>query len=446
MSAEVRLEPRNPDSAVPLSGLQREFWRNFEKTKYSERMCHGEVRLHRAADPTLLQESLNILIQRHEVLRTRYTLVDCVPQAQIDSASDAALEVSDLEGHQGHADEEVLQIAEQFLLQKIDLSVGPLFSAKLLRLPNHEGVLLLASDHIISDGASTSILCAELCTIYQQLCGHSVVSLPKPLLQFADLAIWQARAQEQWLNEHQAYWKRYLLGAPSTRLPTDRATGNLPNIGAKILPVPFGHPLSTAFRASARSAQTLPSLVALTIYVALMSRWCGLDELILYVVTHNRCRPELRLMVGPIVGFTPLRIRVRNDDTLLDLIARVRSEFHAVCKHQSFDVCPPGCDSVETDLLFRWLPDAGKLQLPNHARPDDLEIRVQPFDFWSSRYEDLKLTMFFSETSAGVVATIVYRDNRFSAETIEQLRQWLLLFSEQLVRDPRSRILNLPRL
>ena len=335
----------------------------------------------------------------------------------------------------------MLQIAEQFLLQKIDLSIGPLFAAKLLRLSDRESVLLLALDHMISDGVSTGILCTELCTIYEELSQHSVVSLPKPVLQFADLAVWQARVREHWLNEHEPYWKRYLLNAPRTCLPTDGANQDIPAIGSTILRVPLGAPLSADLRAIARSARTLISFVVLTIYVALMSRWLSLDELLLYMVVHRRWRPELHGMVGPIAGLTLLRIRISKEDTFLELMSRIRSEFHNSCKHQVFDVLPPGHDSVETDLIFSWLPDSAKLQPLDHTR----EIRVQPFDFWTGRNGKLQFAMSFSETSAGIVATIVYRDNRISTHTIEQLRQSLLLFSEEFVRRPRSRIPDMPR-
>jgi hypothetical protein len=444
MPATVRLEPRDPNSVVPLLGLQRPMWLDFEAKKYSQRTCHGEVRIHTAIDPTLIQKSLNILIQRHEVLRTRYLLIDDVPQAQIDIAAEAKLEISNLADHQHLDDEKFLQFAEQFLVQKIDLSIGPLFAAKLLRLSDRESVLILSLDHMISDGVSTGILCTELCTIYKQLSQQSVVSLPKLVLQFADLAVWQARVREHWLNEHEPYWKRYLLDAPRVHLPTDSATQHIAGIG-RTLCVPLGALLSADLRALARSTRTPLSLVVLTIYIALMSRWLSLDELLLLILTHRRFRPELHGMVGLIAGDTLLRIRIRKEDSFIELMPRVCSEFHNGCKHQCFDFLPRSYDSVETDLFFNWLPHSGKLQSLHHTRVDDLEIRVQPFDFWSRHNESLKFRMSFSETSAGIVATIVYRDNRISTHTIEQLRLSLLLICEEFVRRPRSRILDMPR-
>jgi hypothetical protein len=443
MSTTVRLEPRNPAAIVPLSATQQAYWRMFEANKYSERVCHAEMRIKRAVVPTLIQQSLNILIHRHEVLRTRYLLVDGVPQAQIEDATDHTLDVSEFENHHDLQDKDVSRIAERFLLQKIDLSLGPLFAAKLLRVSARESVLLLALDHMISDGASTGILCRELCTIYENLSHNSMVSLPHPTLQFADLAVWQARVQRQRLNEHEAYWKRYLLGAPRVRLHTDNEGKDPPDRTATTLHVPLGAPLSAELQRIAQSTGTLTSLAVLTIYIALMSRWLGLEELLLYMLLHRRCRPELHGMVGPIAGVTLLRMRTWNQDTFLDLMARVRSEFYTVGKHQVFDLQPPGHDLIETDLMFTWLPDPAKSHQRSDLSEDDVGIKVQPFDIWLRRNKTLKVV--FSETSAGIVATIVYRETRVSTTAIDRLRQFLLRLSREFVCNPRSRIPPLPQ-
>ena len=77
----------------------------------------------------------------------------------------------------------------------IDLEHGPMIRGRLLRLAEHDHVLLVTMHHIVSDGWSMGILANELDTLYRayavQGVAFDVDPLPTLPIQYADYALWQ---------------------------------------------------------------------------------------------------------------------------------------------------------------------------------------------------------------------------------------------------------------
>ncbi|UUZ51679.1 condensation domain-containing protein [Massilia sp. B-10] len=99
-----------------------------------------------------------------------------------------------------------------------------MFRGTLLRLADEEHILLLTQHHIISDGWSIGVLVQEVRTLYSAFCQGQSDPLPPLALQYADYAQWQRGwLQGEALEQHLAFWKQHLGGAPSragTALPT----------------------------------------------------------------------------------------------------------------------------------------------------------------------------------------------------------------------------------
>jgi len=93
---------------------------------------------------------------------------------------------------------------------------------RLFRLSQEEYVLVLSVDHMITDGVSNVILSDEILALYMEMVGGLPSSLPRVPLQFADYAVWQQQIHENWLRDHEEYWKARLVRAPTIQLPFDK--------------------------------------------------------------------------------------------------------------------------------------------------------------------------------------------------------------------------------
>ena len=113
------------------------------------------VRLTGPLDLTALQQSLNEIVKRHEVLRTTFVTVDGRPAQVIAQTSAVTLTLVDLRP-QSAADREteVQRLATKEAGRPFDLTKGPLLRASLLQLGEQEYVGLLTMHHIVADGWS----------------------------------------------------------------------------------------------------------------------------------------------------------------------------------------------------------------------------------------------------------------------------------------------------
>ena len=111
------------------------------------------LRLRGPLDVARLERALRTIVERHEVLRARFALVDGVPR-MIVGGNAFALRVAD------DADLDA-EAARPFTL-----SAGELFRALLVRRGPDEHVLALTAHHIVCDGWSIGILIRELAALY----------------------------------------------------------------------------------------------------------------------------------------------------------------------------------------------------------------------------------------------------------------------------------------
>jgi hypothetical protein len=109
-------------------------------------------------DVPALETSIGEILNRHDVLRTRFVVIDGEPRQVIAPPEPLRLQVDDLSALSPDMREvEARRLAEVFCRVPFDLERGPLFTARLLRLGADQHWLLLNMHHIVTDHWSSSI-------------------------------------------------------------------------------------------------------------------------------------------------------------------------------------------------------------------------------------------------------------------------------------------------
>lgn len=220
------IQRRSPSQIVPLSFAQSRLWFLSQleggSTSYNlpfTVLVKGNLNLN------ALKRAIAEIIQRHEVLRTRFQVENNTPVQIIDAAISPTWSVVDLQNLP--VDEQLItvqQLVNLEITRPFDLANGPLVQSHLWQLSQQSQVLLINMHHIVSDGWSTGILIQELSKLYQAVLTGTPNPLPELPIQYADFAIWQ----RQWLTgevleKQLSYWKQQLASAtPLLELPTDR--------------------------------------------------------------------------------------------------------------------------------------------------------------------------------------------------------------------------------
>ena len=144
---------------IPLSFAQRRLW--FLHKLDSDLTAYNMPVSHRVRGPlnmATLEEAINTIIRRHEVLRTAMAEIDGEPVQRIQSMAHFELPVVDLRPLSLHqAEKEALRIFNADARQPFDCNEAPLMRAKLLRLGAEDQLLILNFHHLISDGASLTV-------------------------------------------------------------------------------------------------------------------------------------------------------------------------------------------------------------------------------------------------------------------------------------------------
>ena len=274
------------------------------------------VRLGRSLDVDALKQAWLDVVERHEILRTRYgndgervwQRVDVLDPVR-DGLRVRAIEPGDVAYAVARAVRDPFDLADEV--------VRPI----LLQTPQ-EYVLVLAVHHIACDGWSMMLLDRDLDAAYAARSrGAAPRWAPLPV-QFADVAHWQARraADPARSADHIAFWREQLSGVTAGRpqLPVaenGRAGHVAFTVEARI---------HAAVLALSQRLNTTPFVV---LHAALALLLAGLGagrRFSMGAAVGSRDEAELADMVGLFVNTVVLVSDVDPGDTFTDLVTRLR--------------------------------------------------------------------------------------------------------------------------
>jgi amino acid adenylation domain-containing protein/non-ribosomal peptide synthase protein (TIGR01720 family) len=413
------------------------------------------VRLAGGLDRPALAASFAEIVRRHEVLRTKFPVVDGQP-AQVVSAPgwEAALPLIDLVALPPAArSEETRRLTEEAARSPFDLTRDPMLRVSLLSLAAEEHVALAVQHHIASDGWSLGVLARELAALYAAFTAGAPSPLPELAIQYADYAAWQRRLLTgERLEAELAFWRQHLAGAPAALdLPTDRPRLPVASARGDSFELALGgETLARLGELSRRHGATL-FMTLLAAFAALLERHTGQEDLIVGTPIAGRTRAETEALIGFFVNTLALRVDLSGSPDFLELLGRVRETALAAYAHQELpferlveELAPERGLSrpplVQAILVLQNAP-AGVLALPG------LELEATPVGNGAAVFE---LTFSFAEipaeTFAGggaLAATIEYNRDLFDASTIARLAGHFERLLTDAVASPGTQVAEL---
>ncbi|NEQ16970.1 MAG: non-ribosomal peptide synthetase, partial [Moorea sp. SIO3E2] len=179
------IKPVSREKPIPLSFAQTRLW---FLDRLEEQSSHYNVPLYLELkgdlNPDALTKAITEIIQRHEVLRTNFRLIDDQPVQIIRQNAHINLPIIDLDYKQfSEQIKKVNQLAKEELQQSFNLEHDNLLRGKILRLNHQYHILLLVMHHIVGDAWSMGIFTRELSTLYESYCTGTLPSLPKLAIQ-----------------------------------------------------------------------------------------------------------------------------------------------------------------------------------------------------------------------------------------------------------------------
>ena len=393
-----------------------------------------------------LETSLQQVIQRHDILRTRFEEIDGQPLQVLVPHARLALQRQDLSAL--NATERDAQLQQQLQAEAgkpFDLTSAPLIRASLIRLTDDRHVLLLNMHHIVSDAWSNPILMHDLASAYQNALQGRSQALPRPAIQYADYARWQRQDYPATPQHAKAarYWREYLGDEiVPLELPLDqpRTEDRVALAGTFTASLPA--PLVARLNSFCQVHGLTPFVVMLGAWQLLLGRYSNQHDFTVGVPNASRNQAQTQELVGYFVSSQIYRARLDASQPLLSFLHALREQSLAALEHADYPV-----ELILEDLqlqrstqanplfqtLFNWRvggPEQGPMRFAN------LTLDFLPLGQQEAKF-DLSLDIAYSPRS--IDASFEYDSTLFAATSIERLaRHWQSLLDDLLAQPQRA--------
>ncbi|MBV8318682.1 MAG: amino acid adenylation domain-containing protein, partial [Planctomycetaceae bacterium] len=436
--------------ALPLSFAQQALW-------FLDQLAPGQatfniplaVRLIGDLDVPALERAFNVIVRRHEALRTTFAQVDGRPVQIISEALDLALDVVDLSGlPDDRRESEAARRAVAEARHPFDLARGPLVRVVLLRLGENDHALLLTMHHIVTDGWSVGVAARELLALYQSFLAGTPAALPELPIQYVDFAHWQRnRLRGEVLDDLLGYWSRQLAGVPPLELPTDRPRPVVRTARGALQWFTLAPELTEALEDLSRRERATLFMTLLAAFQTLLHRYTGQDDIAVGSPIANRNRAEIEGLIGFFVNMLALRSDLSGNPSFRTLLGRVREMALGAFEHQDLpleiliEALRPQRDLSRTPL-FQVM-----FVLHNNPRPEvvlpGLTHRPLPIDEGTGTAK-FDLTLALEDTGRGLAGDMEYNIDLFDGTTIARMLGHFQTLLEAIAADPDRRLSDLP--
>jgi amino acid adenylation domain-containing protein len=430
------------DRDIPLSFAQQRLW-FLEQVEPGTYNIPVAVRLRGHLDRTALEQSIHALIERHEVLRTTFTVIEGQPRQMIHPASPLPFTAIDLSTLPNPVLSEQLLTAAQ---QPFDLAHGSLLRITILRLGEADHVVLFVMHHIVADGWSMGVLIREIAALYHAFSTGEPVSLPELPLQYADFALWQQQwLQGQVLDTKLTYWKQQLANLSPLQLPTDyprEAVSSSPSAAHTFC---LSQQTSEVLVTFSRQENVTLFMTLLTAFQILLHRHTQQEDIVVGTDVANRTDVAIEGLIGFFVNLLVLRTDLRGNPSVREALERVRAVTLAAYAHQDVPFAKV-VEALRPERRLKTLPLFQVLFVLQNAPMPPLELpgltlEKLEVDSGTARFD---LALFLTETEAGIQGTWRYNAQLFAADTVARLSSQFETLLTSFFVQSEARIHTLP--
>jgi amino acid adenylation domain-containing protein len=401
-------------------------------------------------DVRALQVALDSVVERHEVLRTRFVSEGGAPRVIVDPAAPLALEREPLaesaRGDAGEVSERVRNWIDRQAARPFDLSRGPLLRAALLEAGPEHHVLSVTMHHIASDEWSLEAFYDELAERYESEVVGRPAALPELSIQYLDFAAWQrAQLEESDLSELVAYWREELAGVPGhIELPTDHPRPPTQRFdGARVVHV-VDPEVARRVRALCAERGVTSFVALLAAFQTLLYRLSGQADVVVGSPSSSRSREETERLVGFFVNTLALRARFEDDPSFAELLEATRATVYGAFEHQrlpfdrlvrSLDLPRDPSRNPLFQVLFAVYPSV------QHVDLHGLEVtRLHP-DHGGAQVD---LSLYVEDGDEAMRCIFEYNTALFDRATVDAVHARFEHLLRGIVEAPERRVSELP--
>ncbi|UQV46661.1 amino acid adenylation domain-containing protein [Janthinobacterium lividum] len=433
------------DRRYPLSFAQR---RLFFLQQYDRTITHFnlplELQLAGEVDLVRFDAAVGLVIGRHDIYRTTYSIEDGVPYQRCGSVLPDPIEHCDTTHMTAERAKQFLQKKRVELIERpFDLEAELPLRLVLVKQDERQYVLICVIHHIATDLWSVERLVKELAQAY----GAGATADSKavlPALGYAAFAQWQVeRYAKGGYDVSRSFWLDHLAGTEGIlELPLDNPRPPAQTYAGGMLALPIPSQLKERIKQFAARHRLSEHALQLGAYYLLLYKLSASDDLIVGIDVFGREHAVLDNVAGFFVNQLPLRCRIDTAQSSLPYLRGVYVRTHQALRYQNLPF-----DKLVDELKLERDPAYSPLFQVKFL----YQTGVQQFDMFGDvvvtncgtapTHSQYDLTLQVESDQI----TMFYNADLFHAETVER---WAGVYADllgNLVRAddiPLSRVLQ----
>ncbi|CAH9063353.1 Dimodular nonribosomal peptide synthase [Pseudoalteromonas holothuriae] len=299
-----------------LSLAQQQIWQdqqlNGVNAKYN---IPGAFHIKGPLNVEALEDALQCLVQRHQILRTNYkTEADEVVQfAQLQF--DNILNKHDFSDIPSTLTQQLCkELFENEISKPFNLATDLMVRVQIIKLASEEHYCCITLHHIALDGWSLNLFFEELEQAYQSFNCDREPSFTPLKLQYANFADWQqARISNGDFAEELGYWQSHLNDAPQChQLPLDYTRPKQWQPTGSIVRTQLGAELTAKLKQFAKMQKVTMFTALQQAYALTMSMFSGQTDILMGTPIAGRERKETHDLLGCFTNTLVLRSQFDN--------------------------------------------------------------------------------------------------------------------------------------
>jgi len=433
----IEAVPRD-GNPLPLSLAQERLWfltrLEGPSTTFNMPMI---MQLAGSLDRAAFQSAVEVLIERHEILRTSFHEHDERAVQRIQAHVAAPLSWHDL----SDSNDPLAQgrdMTDIEMERHYDLGTAPLFNLCVIRIAPEQHLIALNMHHIISDGWSRTVYMRELGLLYSAF----IQGLANPLqplpVQYADYAAWQRNwFQGPVLAKQLDYWREQLGDLPVLQLPTDRPRPAVLSYTGGSALLTLNTDLVAPLRRLCEQTNSSLFMALLSVFKILLGRYSGQRDIVVGAPIAGRNHIGTEDLIGFFINTLVLRGDLTGNPSCSDLLARIRDTTLAAYDHQDLpfarlvEELAPERD-LSRNPLFQVFFNMINLPETETVLPGlSLETATNPDA--ASKFD---LTVYVGEVGEEVQLSFTYNSDLFDRSTIDRFLEQYRTLICQFGADP----------
>ncbi|MGQ3477836.1 amino acid adenylation domain-containing protein, partial [Paenibacillus sp. TY11] len=392
--------------------------------------------------PDIMNKSLKLLVQRHDVFRTLFNVDKAKRPIQlvVEQRENRMIFQDLTEMNHNSQMEFISHYASKEKIKGFDVTADMLVRLAVFRTDTQHYRLLLSFHHIIVDGWSLSSIVQELFEIYSALSAHRTPNL-KEIYSFQNYIEW-LKQQDQ--DSASLYWNHYLEGIEqATALPWQSKQKKEGYLQQQVK-FTFDREMTKQLQELALTYRVTLNAVIQAVWSIVLKRYNNTNDVVFGTVVSGRhaAISGIDQMIGMLINTNPVRVKFEQDIHFGDLLSLIHEQMMESQEHSHYPLMkiqaatPLRENLINHIVVFENVPLEFNLLDGQRVH----ELKIYDFELKDQTNYDFNIIVIPSEE---ISVCLKYNAFCYSNEDIQKVAGHIRAVTTAITQNPHALVRNI---